>query len=290
ESCLTVLINLEAPDVSDAGDIAVHARVAPPDAHKVEALYINVQRGASTGSRSSATSSPAPRPSRPSAASGSRARAPAARSPSSAASAVACRPSCTATSSSSSEAAGAAARGSRATAVARRRRSVARTGSQAAELGVEGFARDAETARGGALRGLLLEALADERELDPREDAGERLAREGRVGVADAGGQVMAADALPRADGEHQAVHLVGELAHIARPGIGLERAQRVAVEAAHRAALALLAAREEVRRERRHVGHAVPERRHADGEHGEAVVEVEAEAPRRHLGLERAV
>src|SRR5439155_515742 len=82
-----------------------------------------------------------------------------------------CRPSCTASSSSSSEAAGAAARGSRATAVARRRRSVARTGSQAAELGVEGFARDAETARGGALRGLLLEALADERELDPRDDA-----------------------------------------------------------------------------------------------------------------------
>src|SRR5437870_7575903 len=182
------------------------------------------------------------------------------------------------------------ARRSRATAVARRRRSVARTGSQAAELGVEGFTRDAETARGGALRGLLLEALADERELDPREDAGERLARHDRLGVADAGGQVMAADALPQADGEHQAMHLVGELAHVARPGVGLERPQRGAVEAAHRAALALLAAGEEVRRERRHVGHAVPERWHANGEYGEAVVEVEAEAPRRHLGLERAV
>src|SRR6266403_666319 len=182
------------------------------------------------------------------------------------------------------------ARRSRATAVARRRRSVARTGSQAAELGVEGFTRDAETARGGALRGLLLEALADERELDPREDAGERLARHDRLGVADAGGQVMAADALPQADGEHQAMHLVGELAHVARPGVGLEGPQRGAVEAAHRAALALLAAGEEVRRERRQVGRAVPERRHANGEHGEAVVEVEAEATRRHLGLERAV
>jgi len=42
---LTVLINLEAPDVSDAGDIAVHARVAPPDAHKVEALYIKRAAG-----------------------------------------------------------------------------------------------------------------------------------------------------------------------------------------------------------------------------------------------------
>src|SRR5437870_10873110 len=163
-------------------------------------------------------------------------------------------------------------------------------GAEAAELGVEGLARDAETARGGALGGLLLEALADERELDAREDAGERLARHDRVRVADAGGQVMAAEALLRADGEHQAVHLVGELAHVARPGVSLERPQRGAVEAARRAALALLAAGEEVRRERRHVGHAVPERRHADGEHGEAVVEVEAEAPRRHLGLERAV
>src|SRR5438552_17318569 len=182
------------------------------------------------------------------------------------------------------------ARGSRATAVARRRRSATRTGSQTAELGVEGFARDAKAARGGALRGLLLEALADERELDPREDAGERLARHDRVRVADAGGQVMAADALPRTDGEHQAVHLVGELAHVARPGVGLERSQRVAVEAARHAALALLTAGGEVPRERRHVGHAVPERWHANGEHGEAVVEVEAEAPRRHLGLERAV
>ena len=42
---MTVLINLEAPDVSDAGDIAFHARVAPPDAHKVEALYIKRAAG-----------------------------------------------------------------------------------------------------------------------------------------------------------------------------------------------------------------------------------------------------
>src|SRR2546425_9805609 len=96
------------------------------------------------------------------------------------------------------------ARGSRATAVARRRRSVARPRSQAAELRVEGFARDAETARGGALRGLLLEALADERELDPREDAGERLARHDRLGVAGAGGQGMAAGAAPPGGGEAQ--------------------------------------------------------------------------------------
>ncbi len=40
-----VLINLEAPDVSDAGDIAFHARVAPPGARKVEALYIKRAAG-----------------------------------------------------------------------------------------------------------------------------------------------------------------------------------------------------------------------------------------------------
>jgi len=40
-----VLINLETPDVSDAGDIAFHARVAPPSAHKVEALYIKRAAG-----------------------------------------------------------------------------------------------------------------------------------------------------------------------------------------------------------------------------------------------------
>src|SRR5438093_2630495 len=162
--------------------------------------------------------------------------------------------------------------------------------AEAAELGIEGLARDAEAAGGGALGGLLLEALADERELDPREDAGERLAPQGRVGVADARGQVVAVDALSRVDGEHQAVHLVGELTHVARPGVGLQRPQCVAVEAARRAALALLAAGEEVRHERRQVGHTVPERRHADRKHGEAVVEVQAEATRRHLGLERAV
>ena len=40
-----VLINLETPEVSDAGDIAFHARVAPPSAHKVEALYIKRAAG-----------------------------------------------------------------------------------------------------------------------------------------------------------------------------------------------------------------------------------------------------
>ena len=40
-----VLINLEAPDVSDAGDIAFHARVVPPGEHKVEALYIKRAAG-----------------------------------------------------------------------------------------------------------------------------------------------------------------------------------------------------------------------------------------------------
>ena len=84
--------------------------------------------------------------------------------------------------------------------------------------------------------------------------------------------------------GEHDgAEHRVLELAHVAGPGIALQQAQRVLGDAAD--ALAFLGgkARHEVLRELRHVAEALAQRRHPDGEHVHAVVEVLAELPVAH-------
>src|SRR5579885_2414399 len=62
----------------------------------------------------------------------------------------------------------------------------------------------------------------------------------------DAGGEVVAADARARRHGEHEAVHLVLELADVARPGVELERAERVRGDAARAALLLALEAAQE--------------------------------------------
>src|SRR5689334_269778 len=157
-------------------------------------------------------------------------------------------------------------------------------------LRVERLPRDPEAPRRGALRRLLLEPPADQRGLDACEDAGEGLVVAERVGVADATGEVVAADRASLPDREDEPVDLVLELAHVPRPRVRLERAQRLGLEARGLAALAALEVLAEVRDERRDVGHPVAERRDADREDGEPVVEVEPEATRLRLRFERAV
>jgi S1-C subfamily serine protease len=97
--------------------------------------------------------------------------------------------------------------------------------SEASHLRVQGLAGDAEAAGGGALGGLLLQALADERQLDTIEDAVERLLDDRRVALPDAACEVLARDALAGRAGQHQAVHLVLELAHVTRPRVRLQGA-----------------------------------------------------------------
>src|SRR5437879_2745651 len=144
--------------------------------------------------------------------------------------------------------------------------------AESLHLRVQCLARDAEAAGGGALRGFLLQPLADQGELDAGEDARERLLRHG-VDVADVRRQVASCDAASGRDAEDQAMDLVLELAHVSRPAICLQRAEGVGLEPVDRAALAGGEAGEERLRQRRHLRRTVAERRDADRKHGESVV-----------------
>src|SRR5579885_1047100 len=162
--------------------------------------------------------------------------------------------------------------------------------AEAPQLCVERLAGDAEAAGGGSLGRLLGEPLADDRELDAGEQPGERLCGGGAVGRPDAGGEVVAADARAGWHREHEAVHLVLELADVARPGVELERPERVGRDAARAALFLALEAAEERLDEAGNVPDAMAKRRDPDRKHGEPVVEVAAKAPGGDLGLERPV
>ena len=94
----------------------------------------------------------------------------------------------------------------------------------------------------------------------------------------------------PVLDLDDEALHLVLQLAHVARPVVGLEELHRLLREARRGLAELGRVALEEVLGEERDVLAALAQRRHADGEDLEAVVEVLAEAPLGDLLLEVAV
>jgi hypothetical protein len=79
----------------------------------------------------------------------------------------------------------------------------------------------------GPLGRLRLQALADECDLDALEDAIERLLGQERIPVANAAREAAAPDPLPCGTESTRRWDLVLELAHIAGPEVGLQRAQR---------------------------------------------------------------
>src|SRR5262249_42349336 len=148
--------------------------------------------------------------------------------------------------------------------------------AEAPELSVERLARDAEAAGGGGLRGQGVQPLQDQRQLEAGEKRGER--RERRRASADRGREMVRPDTLVVADGEHEAVDLVLQLAHVARPRVVRQRVERLRCEACRLPPLLALEAGEEARREERDLADALAERRHLDREDGQPVVEIPPE------------
>src|SRR5580704_14188022 len=117
-------------------------------------------------------------------------------------------------------------------------------------------------------------------------------ARRGRVarsrGVGPAGGR-LAAERAGRVPQHHPALHVVLQLAHVAVPVVVPHLVHHLGGEeqVCHVARVAL---GQELADEHLQVVHPLAQRGHADGEHGEAVVEVLAEAVVVHLALELAV
>jgi hypothetical protein len=79
---------------------------------------------------------------------------------------------------------------------------------------------------------------------------------------------------------QRDALHQVGELAHVARPRIGGERRRRVGVERLGRDAVVGARAAQVVLREHHDVGAALAQRRQRERQHRETVIQVLAEAP----------
>src|SRR5262249_16682002 len=101
------------------------------------------------------------------------------------------------------------------------RHSAASRGSpEPAQLAIECLARDPKAAGRGGLRGQGLESLADQRQLDAGQQRRQRrgVGQGGRL--PDRGCEVMWPDPLSDRDGKDEPVHLVLELADVARPRV----------------------------------------------------------------------
>ena len=115
---------------------------------------------------------------------------------------------------------------------------------------------------------------------------------DGRGDRGDLVRQHVGADRLLWVAGRHdqQPVDDVPELAHVAGPGIGLQRGQRILAELARRHSGRLGRARHEMPRQERDVLAPVAQRRHFDRHDAEAVEQILAEPPRRNLARQLAV
>src|SRR5688572_4897573 len=113
---------------------------------------------------------------------------------------------------------------------------------------------------------------------------------EGRVGSrrrrSDGRGQMLRLDALPCVQ-EHDPLEEIPELPDVPGPGIGKEHPLRVRLDAREALGEGGVELREEVARQREDVFPALPDRRHADRDDLEPVVEVLAETLLAHHRLE---
>src|SRR5207249_6898418 len=136
----------------------------------------------------------------------------------------------------------------------------------------EGDSRDAE--RGGSPLAVPPVCLEDV------ENAGPLVDHEAGRGRGLSGEEVVEAGA--RRAGEHQeCLEGVLELAHVARPGVGGERAQRRRTRRREGGAVSAVEAGDEVLDELREILASLAERRQPDGDDAQPVVQVAPELPR---------
>src|SRR6185503_13313295 len=139
---------------------------------------------------------------------------------------------------------------------------------------------------------MLPQATLDDHGLDlPHELVERRLGGGRRIYLTeDPRGEHVGRYDLSRLGAKHQAVNLVLELPHVARPGVALHHRERLGMETADGLPLVAREAFDEMQRKRRHVLATLAERRHDDRKHAQAVEQIEPESPGLDLAAEIAI